>query len=93
MVETNMSNSSKTDWAKVDALTDQTIDASEVPPLGDAFFAKAKLRMPSNLVPVTLQVDSDVLAWFRQTGPGWEDRVRAALRIYAEAYQSAGGSM
>ncbi|HTQ38829.1 MAG TPA: BrnA antitoxin family protein [Pirellulales bacterium] len=84
-----MSNSSRTDWAKVDALSDQTIDTSQVPPVGNDFFAKAKLRMPGNPVPITLQVDSDVLAWFRQTGPGWEERVRAALRIYAEAHQSS----
>ena len=52
MSEPNMSNSSKTDWTKVDALTDETIDTSEALPLGKGFFAKAKLPTPSTLVPV-----------------------------------------
>ncbi len=88
MSEPNISNSSKTDWTKVDALTDETIDTSEAPPLGKDFFAKAKLRTPSTLVPVTLEVDSEVLEWFRDTGSGWQNRVRAALWIYARAHHS-----
>jgi len=88
MSEPNMSNFSKTNWAKVDALTDETIDTSEVSPLGKDFFAKATLRTPSALVPVTLQVDSEVLEWFRNTGSGWQNRVRAALWIYAQAHHS-----
>lgn len=88
MSEPNMSNSSKTNWAKVDALTDETIDTTEVPPLGKNFFAKAKLRTPSELVPVTLQLDSEVLEWFRNTGSDWQNRIRAALWIYARAHHS-----
>jgi len=33
-----------TDWAKVKALTDEEIDTSDVPPLGDGFFANATFR-------------------------------------------------
>lgn len=33
-----------TDWVKVKALTDEEIDTSDVPPLGDGFFANAKFR-------------------------------------------------
>jgi uncharacterized protein (DUF4415 family) len=29
---------------------------------------------------VTLRIDSDVLAHFQQDGPGWQDRINAALR-------------
>jgi uncharacterized protein (DUF4415 family) len=89
MSEPNLNNSSNTDWAKVDALSDSAIDTSETPPLGNAFFAKANLRIPRNSVQVTIQVDSDVLTWFRQLGPDWEQRASAALRIYAEAHQAA----
>jgi hypothetical protein len=41
-----MNNTSKTDWARIDAMTDDDIDTSDTPPLDEAFFAKAKLRMP-----------------------------------------------
>jgi hypothetical protein len=36
-----MSKLSATDWARIDALTDETIDTSDIPPLSDAFFARA----------------------------------------------------
>lgn len=38
---------------------------------------------------MTVQVDSDVLDWFQAQGDDYEQRVNAALRIYAEAHQAA----
>jgi uncharacterized protein (DUF4415 family) len=29
---------------------------------------------------VTLRIDQDVLEYFQQDGPGWQDRINAALR-------------
>jgi uncharacterized protein (DUF4415 family) len=78
---------SATDWARVDALTDETIDASDIPGLSQAFFERAQLRMPHQPVSVTVQIDADVLAWFQATGAEYEKRINAALRIYAEAHQ------
>jgi hypothetical protein len=46
-----MNNTSKTDWARIDAMADDDIDTSDIPPLGEAFFAKAKLRMPQSPQP------------------------------------------
>lgn len=40
-----MSNTSKTNWAKIDAMTDNDIDTSDIPPLTEEFFTKAKLQM------------------------------------------------
>lgn len=80
--------SSKTDWARVDALTDETIDTSDIPALPPAFFERAKLRASHQPVTVTLHVDSDVLAWFQAQGAEYEKRINAALRIYAEAHET-----
>jgi uncharacterized protein (DUF4415 family) len=38
-------------------------------------------------VSVTIEVDPDVLAWFRAKGKEGERRMSAALRIYAEAHR------
>lgn len=32
-------------------------------------------------------VDADVLEWFKAQGDDYEDRITAALQIYAEAHQ------
>ena len=41
-----MESSSKTDWERIDAMTDDEIDVSASPPLTDNFFAKARWLMP-----------------------------------------------
>jgi uncharacterized protein (DUF4415 family) len=79
-----MSNTSRTDWDRIDAMTDDDIDTSDIPPLSDEFFAKAKLRMPSPTT-VTVPVDAETLAWFQTKGEAAEQHMTAALRIYAEA--------
>lgn len=83
-----MNNTSKTDWARIDAMSDEDIDTSDIPPLTDEFFSKAKLRMPSSAT-VAIRVDSETLAWFQSKGEEAERHMAAALRIYAEAQKNA----
>jgi uncharacterized protein (DUF4415 family) len=78
---------SETNWARVSEMTDEEIDTSDIPPLDETFFANARLRMPAQKVSVTLDVDADVLAWFKAQGEEFQQRVNAALKIYAEAHQ------
>ena len=85
-----MSNISRTDWSRIDAMTDEEIDTSDIPPLSDEFFFKAKLRMPSSLATVSIRVDAETLAWFQSKGEKAEQHMAAALRIYAEAQKNAG---
>lgn len=87
MKDSDMNNTSETDWDMVDSLTDETVDRTELPPLDDAFFARAKLRMPEKPVPVTIHIAPDLLAWFRSQGSEYEQRMIAALRIYAQAHK------
>ncbi len=67
-------------------MTDEEIDTSDIPPLDAAFFANARLRMPEK-VSVTLNVDSEVLEWFKAQGDDFQNRINAALKIYAEAHR------
>lgn len=43
-----MENTSKTDWTRVDAMTDEDIDTSDIAPLSEEFFAKAQWREPES---------------------------------------------
>jgi uncharacterized protein (DUF4415 family) len=43
-----------------------------------------QLYVPSGLETVSLRIDNDVLAHFKEDGPGWQDRINAALRTAAE---------
>lgn len=79
----------ETDWARVDAMTDEEIDTSDIPPLADDFFRRATVRLPTGKVAVTVQVDAEILAWFKAQGADYERRMNAVLRIYAEAHKAA----
>ena len=83
----NLKKPSETDWARIDRMTDEEIDISDSPPLDDDFFARAEWRMPEKKRAVTLSVDSEVLKWFEGQGADFQQRVNAALKIYAEAHQ------
>jgi uncharacterized protein (DUF4415 family) len=79
----------ETDDARLDAMTDGGIsqavaDDPDAPPL-DIDWTRAELIMPPRKTVITMRVDSDVLAWFRGGGPGWQTRVNAVLRTYFEA--------
>lgn len=90
MKENAMSNTSRTNWAKIDGMTDDDIDTSDIPPLTEEFFSKAKLRMPaSSLATVAIGIDPETLAWFQSKGEEAERHMAAALQIYAEAQKKA----
>ena len=81
---------SLTDWARVDALTDQEIDLSECPEITPDMFKRAVIRRGLQPVPpkskLTLQIDQDVLAWFQAQGRGYKAVMNALLRAYMEAH-------
>ena len=84
MKEDASKNTSLSDWERVDALADDEIDTSDIPPLDDDFFANAELRMPEPKQVITIRVDKDVLDWFKSQGKGYQTRMNAVLRMYME---------
>lgn len=82
MNETNSKNSSKTDWARIDAMADDEIDTSDLPELNAAFFANAELIGDENFSKVTLRLDPKIVAWFKVQGDDWEQRIQKALCLH-----------
>jgi uncharacterized protein (DUF4415 family) len=77
-----MSNSSKTDWEALGQMSDSQIDYSDIPPLGDAFFDRAVLRIPAAQARNYVPLDSDVLAWFEAKDPNYKTLINTVLRNY-----------
>jgi len=88
MSESNLSGNSKTDWTRIDAMSDAEIDTSDIPPLDENFFANAEVRMPKRKESITIRLDPDVLSWFRNFGKGYQTRINAVLRAYMETINS-----
>jgi uncharacterized protein (DUF4415 family) len=64
------------------AMPDEDIDTSDIPPLSDAFWKKA-VRNPfykPTKTSTTVRIDSDVLAWLKSQGKGYQSRINAILR-------------
>ncbi len=87
MNEKNLETRSKTDWDRIDKMTDEEIDLSDSPELGEEFFANAEWRLPKNRKPVTLSVDTEVSEWFEAQGAELEYRINSAMKICAEAHR------
>jgi uncharacterized protein (DUF4415 family) len=60
------------------------IDYSDIPPLGDEFFSKAKHVWPPAKEQLTIRLDSDVLEWLRTQGRGYQTRINRILRAAME---------
>jgi uncharacterized protein (DUF4415 family) len=90
MKQNNIMSKSETDWARLDAMPDEEIDFSDIPEVTPEMFAKAIVRRglkPRTKSQLTLRLDSDVIAWFKQQGRGWQTQINALLRAYMEEHQ------
>ncbi|MFJ4068221.1 BrnA antitoxin family protein [Pseudomonas sp. NPDC089996] len=81
-----MTKASKTGWSRLAQMDDKDIDTSDIPELGEDFFREAELRVPAKQT-VTIRLDSDVLAWFKEQGSGYQTRINQLLRQYMQAHQ------
>ncbi len=87
MSEQDTGKPSRTDWARVDAMTDEDIDYSDIPPTSEEEFQRARLRMPESPGTVVLKLDPDVLAWFQSKGESYQARINSVLRDYVTAHR------
>ncbi|MBW4692827.1 MAG: BrnA antitoxin family protein [Lyngbya sp. HA4199-MV5] len=85
MSDKDLSNTSRTNWAALEAESDEGIDYSDIPPLTEAFFEKATLRIPAAHAQQLVQIDPDVLTWFQSQGGEYQALINAVLRRYAES--------
>jgi len=78
----------KTDWARVDATTDEEIERAvrsdpDAVPL-DIDWSKAVVVIPPKKKAISIRVDEDVLNYFKKQGSGYQRRMNAVLRFYVE---------
>jgi len=52
-----------------------------------ADWTNLKVAWPQPKQAISLRIDQDVLAWFRDGGPGYQTRMNAVLRAFVDAQQ------
>jgi len=77
-----LTETQKAELKALSEMPDSEIDYSDIPPLTDDFFKNA-VRNPfyrPTKTSTTVRLDSDVLAWFKKQGKGYQTRINAILR-------------
>ena len=85
-----MADTSRTNWARVDAQRARDIKTGRDHPEADPAhivrgIVRRGLKAQSAKESISLRVDPEVLGWFRAQGPGWQTRMNAVLRAYKDA--------
>ena len=78
----------RADLAKLRRVSEREIQRTSPPELTDLpddFWAEATLVHAPSKQPISLRVDQDVLAWFKEQGPRYQSRINAVLRSYVAA--------
>jgi uncharacterized protein (DUF4415 family) len=68
----------------LEALPDDEIDTSEIPEITDADWRSRKVGTLYRPIKksVTIRLDSDLIAWFKARGRGYQTAINRALREY-----------
>lgn len=84
MSDKDFNRTSRTDWAALEAMDDEGIDYSDIPPLTEEFFENATLRIPATQARQMVQIEPDVLKWFQAQGGEYRALINSVLRRYIE---------
>src|SRR5215212_5939394 len=88
MKKSSTSRESGTDFERLDAMTDEDIDFSEIPPLTDEMLARAVRLPPLNVreprEELTMKVDRDVAKYYHGMGPQYHGVINYLLRLYMQ---------
>ena len=74
------------DWAKVDALTEEELEASiDFDEEGEIDWSTARTSIPGPQQRFTLSLDQEVIDWFTAQGIGYRAKINAVLRSYVDS--------
>lgn len=80
---------SRTDWAHVDEMTEEELEAAIASDPDEAGWevdwSTLQVGIPGPKEQITLRLDQDVVEWFKGTGKGYQTRMNAVLKSYVEA--------
>ncbi len=77
---------SQTDWARVDAMTEEELEASiDHAEEGEIDWSTVQVGIPGPKQQLTIRFDQDVVEWFKAQGAGYQTRMNAVLRSFVDA--------
>ena len=76
-----------TDWPRLRRERAAGVEPAREAAEGEFDWAKASVVIPPAKSAISLRLDTDVLAFFKAQGRGYQTRINAVLRSYMEAQQ------
>lgn len=83
-----MKKISKTDWNKVDSLTDDTIDYSDSPEVTEEFFKIMTKKEPEKIL-VNLRLNREVVDFFKKNSKKYQSKINQVLEALVYQYKKA----
>jgi uncharacterized protein (DUF4415 family) len=74
---------SKTRLSEIKSIPEDAIDTSDIPELDDGFWENVQPTVPENY----LQIEHEILEWFKGQGQDYHERINTVLRAYMEAHK------
>ena len=93
MSNLNSTKKSQTDWARIDSMTDEDIDFTDLPEVTDEMWEKGVFRKGieisnSKIHRKILAIDRDIIEFFKAQGQNYQTKINQLLRAYMEAHQT-----
>jgi len=81
-----MSAGERKELAALEKMPDSAIDTGDIPEVTDWSKAQVGRFYRPIKQPVTIRLDADVIAWFKQAAPQYQTAVNKVLREYMERH-------
>ena len=77
---------SKTEFDRLDAMTDEDIDYSDIPELDEEFWKNAEWFIGGKKA-ISIRLDMDVYLFFKDMGKGYQTAINQVLRQYMKSQE------
>ncbi len=77
----------RTNYARLDAMTEEELEASiDHDEEGEIDWSSVQVGFPGPKERLTVRFDTNVVAWFKEQGPGYQTRMNEVLKSYVKAH-------
>ena len=84
-----MARTSKTNWARVDAMTDEEIDYTDNPEITAEMFNLMRKYEPPKKVLVNLRMDKEIVDFFKENSKQYQTKINEILLAFVRGYKKA----
>ncbi|MBU0763586.1 MAG: BrnA antitoxin family protein [Bacteroidetes bacterium] len=82
-----MKKQGKTNWDKLNKMSDSQINYSEIPETNMDFWSDAEIIYPQKKTKLTITLDEDLVLWLKQFGDKYNNTINNILRVHFSTFR------